>query len=639
MSFKECRKKNTKNDGNSNKMAVKRNTTKRHSKKKQNVGKKYSSRSINDFLKQEHHVNQETEYQISTLSDEIALKTIVDFSKDNIDHNYKLVNVKDIFNEKHVGLPLKFIGYIYNLSEGYPQTKQLRNSKQRFTVHDLTLQDQNGSLINVFPIIYDFHKDEIEIIKKRVAKFTFYGTVVSIEQMGKVGYEFLVSKIDKELPASELLDLNEKKKEKYNSILEKVESGELDLKKYIKNQLVKNIGIKGINKAEELSVSLDFAILQSFSNGKSIDGRYSNKLHSLIIGPPAVGKKLITQSALALNTHNFEIPPTAAKVTPAGLIGNVIRKSGAITTKPGILSIASNGVVCIQDFHELAKKKSSNFSDIFSKVMEDGEVIDSTSSRTVLPAITSIHLDMNRQSQVNGTTDKDIHSDLKIPLNILSRFDFIIDIPYDIERQIKIVFDMMKGNKLLGNQSGEIKTPEWIKELRYLIEKTKEKNDKVIIPEDITVYAKMKLEKIIEGNSKYLTVMKNFGSMLTRMQVSLEKILKSIATSEMCNVVKEEHVDEAFRFLTYKLQFLQNLDPIEVPKDLGENISEPKRREEIILKTILSKSSIKTKDLQIIINKEMKKNYDIKTIQRDLKELNLMNKINNPKKGIWSNAQ
>lgn len=619
-------------------MAIKGKATKRHSQKKNSVGTKYSQRSINKFLSQDHNINQETEYQISALMDEIAIKTIVDFSQNTNDVKYLLVNIKDVFNEKHVGLPLKFVGYVNYLSKGYPQTTQEKQSKQRFTVHDMKLQDHNGSVIGVFPIIYDFHKDEIEIIKRRITKLTFYGTVISIDQNSQSGYEFLISKIDKELPASELLDLNIKKQKKYDSILEKVENGEVNLREYIKKQLVKNIGIKGLNKAEELSTAMDFTILQSFSQGISFDGRYSNKLHSLVIGPPAVGKKLITQSALALNTFNFEIPPTSAKVTPAGLIGNVIRKSGSITTKPGILSMASNGVVCIQDFHELAKKKSSNFSDILSKVMEDGEVIDSTSSRTVLPAITSIHLDMNRLSQVNGTTDKDVYTDLKMPLNIISRFDFIIDIPYDIQRQIQIVFDMMQGEKLLGNQSTENKTPEWVNELRFLIEKTKEKNKNIMLNADISVYVKLKLEKLIEGNSKYLKVMKTFGSMLTRMQVSLEKILKSIATSEMCSSVKEEHVDEAFRFLTHKLHFLQNLDPIEIPKDLSENICEPKRREEIILKTILSKSSIKTKDLQIIINKEMKKDYDIKTIQRDLKELNFQNKINNPKKGIWTNV-
>ncbi len=66
-------------------MAVKRNTTKRHSEKKPNVGKKYSQRSINDFLSQDHIIDQETEYQISGLIDEIAIKTIVGFAQENDD--------------------------------------------------------------------------------------------------------------------------------------------------------------------------------------------------------------------------------------------------------------------------------------------------------------------------------------------------------------------------------------------------------------------------------------------------------------------------------------------------------------------------------------------------------------------------
>ena len=112
-----------------------------------------------------------------------------------------------------------------------------------------------------------------------------------------------------------------------------------------------------------------------------------------------------------------------------------------------------------------------------------------------------------------------------------------------------------------------------------------------------------------------------------------------MATSEMSSTVKEEHVDEAFRFLQYKLEFLQNLDPLEIPNNLGTHISEPKRREEIILKMISQKSKIKAEEMLKGINNEMKKEYNIKTIQRDLKQLKQKNKIKMIKKGVWTNAE
>lgn len=620
-------------------MKEKEKSTKRQSKKLSKIGKKYSKKSLSGILNEEHELNQETEYQISSLNDPIALKTIIDFTQDLTDKKYILLNLIEVFKEKYVGEPIKFVGYVNYISEGYPVTLSLSRCIHRFTAHSLSFEDLDGTAIKVIPIINDFHKEELKKISSGIYKITFYGTVVSIDQPLRKGYEFLLSKIDEALPASELLKIDDRKKQKYDAILEKAQNGEINLRDFIKEIIVKNIGIKGLDSAKELSTALDFTILQSFSQGKSIDGRYSNKLHSLVIGPPAIGKKLITQTALALNTFNFEVPPTAAKVTAAGLIGNVIRKSGGITTKPGILSNASNGVVCIQDYHELAKKKNSNFSDILSKVMEDGEVIDSTSSRTVLPALTSIHLDTNRLSQVNGTEDTSIHNDLKIPINIISRFDFIIDIPYDIQRQISIALDMMHGNKLLGNREDENVILDWVIELRYLVEKTKEKFNRIELNEDVTAYLKMKLEKFLEGNSKYLNIMKTFGSMLTRIQISLEKILKAMATSEMSNTVKEEHVDEAFEFLRHKLEFLQKLDPLEIPNNLGTHISEPKRREEIILKMISQKSKIKAEEMLKGINNEMKKEYNIKTIQRDLKQLKQKNKIKMIKKGVWTNAE
>jgi len=51
---------------------------------------------------------------------------------------------------------------------------------------------------------------------------------------------------------------------------------------------------------------------------------------------------------------------------------------------------------------------------ILSKVMEDGEVIDSTSAMTTHKAVTSIHIDMNRMSQVYGNVTPGSFDDLGI---------------------------------------------------------------------------------------------------------------------------------------------------------------------------------------------------------------------------------
>lgn len=616
-------------------MRTKDKTTLRHPIEVRKVGVKHSGKVIKDFMAKEVSLDLETKLQTQSIVDIIALKTIIDF-KENLDkHNYELVDLENVIIESYVGKPIKFIGYVKYMTTGTPETIADGHGNRRFTVYYPTVEDIQGTTIDSFPFIYDYHKEIVEKIMDGSFKLTFYGTIISIDEPNRKSYDFLPIKIENELPASDLLRVDAKKKEKLNLILEKAKNSEFNLRDYVKNQLIKNIGIKGLDEAKELSTAIDFIILQSFSQGKSRDGRYSNKLHSLVIGPPAVGKKLITQSALALNTHNYEIQPTAAKITPAGLIGNVIRDGNGLRTNPGILSKSSGGVVCIQDYHELTKKKNSNFSDTFSKVMEDGEVVDSTSSRTVLPAVTSIHVDMNRLSQVGKSKDKDIHIDLGIPLNIISRFDFIIDIPADLKRQINVVFNMMDGKKILENGSELSSIPEWIIELRYLTEKTKEEYNSIELGADISEYIKTKFMHLIESNNIYIDLMKNFASMLTRIQISIEKMVMAAACSSMCKKVTEEHVDYAFKFLKHKLEFLKNIDPIEIPNDFEQNIDEKSRREKNILNIMENKRSAKTEVIHKEINKRMKKEYNIKTIQRDLKSLSSKKRINNPKKGVW----
>ena len=65
--------------------------------------------------------------------------------------------------------------------------------------------------------------------------------------------------------------------------------------------------------------------------------------------------------------------------------------------------------------------------------MEDGIAIDSTAARWEHEALTSIHLDMNRYSQINPAGNYDVYTDINIPTNIISRFDFIMDIPANLK--------------------------------------------------------------------------------------------------------------------------------------------------------------------------------------------------------------
>ncbi|MDZ7762976.1 MAG: hypothetical protein U5K00_00920 [Melioribacteraceae bacterium] len=172
---------------------------------------------------------------------------------------------------------------------------------------------------------------------------------------------------------------------------------------------------------------LDYSVIQAVSHGLSSNGIYSNKLHSLRIGPPASGKKLISRAVSYLN-RGKKVSSTNSKITPAGLIGRVGRRNGNVISEPGIIPISNGGAVCFEDFHEAMRYKNE-ISSILSAVMEDGKVEDSTSAMKTHHSATSIHVDMNRLSQVIPESKQSKFSDLSIPVNILSRFDFIMEIP------------------------------------------------------------------------------------------------------------------------------------------------------------------------------------------------------------------
>jgi DNA replicative helicase MCM subunit Mcm2 (Cdc46/Mcm family) len=170
-------------------------------------------------------------------------------------------------------------------------------------------------------------------------------------------------------------------------------------------------------------------------------------VHTLVIGAPAVGKKLLTAAAQSLNPVFYEAHPS--KVTVAGVCSTASYKDGVWRSHPGYLPLAHRGVFAIQDFHGVKAGHRSQLLDVFNGLMEEGRVIDATAGKETHAALTSLHLDLNKRtdlfpdSTLQGATLMARRlNDLQMPMTILSRFDFIIDIPWDAQRQIDIALAM-----------------------------------------------------------------------------------------------------------------------------------------------------------------------------------------------------
>jgi len=343
-----------------------------------------------------------------------------------------------------------------------------------------------------------------------------------------------------------------------------IKSGKTSLE-YIKKTLVENLSIEGLDKAKDLDKCIDFMILQSLSAG--ISDINSNKLHSLVIGPPGVGKKLLTIIAKILNPVFEEVSSTGSKITAAGLIGNVQRTNSEVRSNPGLIPRASSGVICIQDFHSIKRNRSEVFS-VFSEVMEDGKSTDSTSARQTHETATSIHIDTNKYSQVDpsgkGYTPL---SDIDIPMNILSRFDFIMEIPPDLDRQLKVAYKLAReeGGFLYLSTYGNPKLElEWYRELKVLVAYLREYFIAEFRPH-INEYIEQELKKMVDsnGNKEFM------ADFILRITISIRRFVKALVSANHQLYAHEQFVDLAFKYIKPKIEFLQSLsDKVNIVPDL-----------------------------------------------------------------------
>ena len=121
----------------------------------------------------------------------------------------------------------------------------------------------------------------------------------------------------------------------------------------IMETLVKGIRIQGLDGAPQLKDSVEAIIVQSFSDNWI--NNTSGKIHTLVIGAPGVGKKLLTEAAKCLNPAFQEAHPS--KATAAGVCSTALTMHGSWISKPGYLPLAHRGVFAIQDFHAVKVRR------------------------------------------------------------------------------------------------------------------------------------------------------------------------------------------------------------------------------------------------------------------------------------------
>ena len=395
---------------------------------------------------------------------------------------------------------------------------------------------------------------------------------------------------------------------------------------FIREELARELGIQALDKAPELSRALEFVILQAFSQGR---GEILEKLHGLVIGPPNVGKAYLTRAALILNTVGQEISSSGRKVTVAGLVGTVKSKSKKNVSEPGILPSNHDGVVCIQEFHDLRAETRKAVCGLFVRMMEEGRVVESTTAATIHPAETALLLDMNRYSQINPAGHFDSFTDIDIPVNMLSRFDYIVEIPRDEVRSRATAEEMTKNFGVMGRKESSGVVP-WEMRLKYLTSYLKTEYKVIRFPKNVRDLIQSRVTSMLAEVPPQLQRL--VEDMRLRIMRSAFKLTKAAATANASREATREYADYALRFVQDKVDFIRNIHLEDIPED-RPSVNDVAMRREIIETEFRGKRFDLDEVLQHLATK-MDGEIDKRTIRRDLGALRArsLKKL----KGGWS---
>lgn len=325
--------------------------------------------------------------------------------------------------------------------------------------------------------------------------------------------------------------------------------------------MINKHNIVGTDKDDRYLDSIEAMICQSVSIGKINNS--NGKIHTCIIGPPSIGKKIFALIAHSLNIVAREIQASTWSVP--GIIGSCKNKNGDWKVEVGYISAASQGVFIVQDIDK--SKDLSSLFEAISPTMEDGIASVSKSGKAVFEAETSIHIDLNKKSHLtsqNGNT-LDVFEDTGLSTYIISRFDFICEFPKDVFRQFdnaRTAFRKAKqGIKKLSkiekycNKHG-LDLNRFLKVMTaYLIE-TYSDIDKSAVYD----YIENKYEQIIQANTQNLHKLEYFPDFQMRFRNSVDKFVDALTRLQLSDTANTATVDKAFHLLSRKLEFLKSMD-------------------------------------------------------------------------------
>jgi hypothetical protein len=371
--------------------------------------------------------------------------------------------------------------------------------------------------------------------------------------------------------------------------------------------LVDHLGIAATDEFPLLRDLVEFAVLQSLSIGRITHA--SGRLHLLLVGPPGQGKKLVGVAARALNPFCSEL--SAAKVSPAGLIGASHYASGGWASKPGLLPNAAHGVALLQDAHGWSEATVRQIGPILQEVIEDGVVRSAVAGGVERAAPVGLIIDVNRTAHLDAGVARRPEAAILRLRPLLSRVDVIAEIPEDPDRAWRVGQRMYE--RLVVHQEGAAEPP-WVRPLRLLVATLRDRHPTIDLG---PVRAAMEAvhERLHADNRDVLALLAEAGDIPTRLAISFGRLVAASARAHDRSVASEADVEVALKFLNLKLRYLKmhTAKPVSERPDVQESRQEWVRQK--------GGMSVSASDLATRYHHETGVEVSSRTIRRDFMAL------------------
>ena len=321
---------------------------------------------------------------------------------------------------------------------------------------------------------------------------------------------------------------------------------------YLSYVVTNGLGVVALDEAEHIGTGVEFAVLQAMSDGYV--GNAPGRLHGMVIGPPGQGKKLIGMAARALNPTCQE--GSASKVSPAGLVGTSFKTATGWTSTPGLLPLASHGVLVVQDAHGWSPAQVKSIGPILQELIEDGEVRDSVAGGRKRVAQTALLLDLNRQAQTVTGGSRGGEAPILGLLPLLSRFDTLIEIPVNPERAWDVGEQMI--GRLNTESGGPLEQQPWVRQAQLLVAALRDVH-RVIDTSGVTAHLEAAHRSFREQCRNLMETHPTEATAIpVRLSVSMTRLVLASARANDRSYATAEDVDRASKFLASKLSVITN---------------------------------------------------------------------------------